>query len=60
MRRSITVLPRILVPMTVVRLHSPQRTELWQTWCMRWTENPENVVQLHEVPQKKTRKNFVI
>ncbi len=25
--------------------------ELWQTWCMRGTENPENVVRLHEVPQ---------
>ena len=24
--------------------------ELWQTWCMRRTENPENVVRLHEVP----------
>ena len=26
--------------------------ELWQTWCMRRTENPQNVVRLHEVPQK--------
>ena len=26
--------------------------ELWQTWCMRRTENPENVVRLHEVPQE--------
>ena len=25
--------------------------DLWQTWCMRWTENPENVVQFHEGPQ---------
>ena len=25
--------------------------ELWQTWCMRRTENPENVVRLHEAPQ---------
>ena len=24
--------------------------ELWQTWCMRGTENPENVVRLHEAP----------
>ena len=24
--------------------------ELWQTWCMRRTENPENVVRLHEAP----------
>ena len=24
--------------------------ELWQTWCMRRTENPENVVRIHEVP----------
>lgn len=26
--------------------------ELWQTWCMRWTENPVNVVRFHEVPLK--------
>ena len=25
--------------------------ELWQTWCMRRTENPENVVRLHEAPR---------
>ena len=25
--------------------------ELWQTWCMRRTENPENMVRLHEAPQ---------
>ena len=24
--------------------------ELWQTWCMRRTENPENVVRIHKVP----------
>ena len=24
--------------------------EFWQTWCMRRTENPENVVQFHETP----------
>ena len=30
----------------------PHKLELWQTWCMRWTENPDNVVQLHEVPQE--------
>lgn len=24
--------------------------ELWQTWCMRGTENPDNVVRLHEAP----------
>ena len=24
--------------------------ELWQTWCMRWTENPVNMVRIHEVP----------
>ena len=24
--------------------------EFWQTWCMRRTENPENVVRLHETP----------
>ena len=28
------------------------KRELWQTWCMRRTENPENVVRLHEVPQE--------
>ena len=28
--------------------------ELWQTWCMRGTENPENVVRLHEAPLKKS------
>lgn len=26
--------------------------ELWQTWCMCGTENPENVVRLHEAPLK--------
>ena len=37
----------------VVRIHLGQQSkELWQTWCMRRTENPENVVQLHEAPQK--------
>ena len=25
--------------------------ELWQTWCMRRTENPKNEVQLLEAPQ---------
>ena len=36
----------------VVRIHLGQLSkELWQTWCMRRTENPENVVQLHEAPQ---------
>ena len=28
--------------------------ELWQTWCMRKTENLENVVRLHEVPLNDT------
>ena len=28
----------------------PRQMELWQTWCMRWIEDPENVVRLHEVP----------
>lgn len=23
----------------------------WQIWYMRWTENPENVVRVHENPQ---------
>ena len=37
----------------VVRIHLGQQSkELWQTWCMRRTENPENVVQLHEAPQE--------
>ena len=35
-----------------VRILLPPLMELWQTWCMRRTENPENVVQLHEVPQE--------
>ena len=26
--------------------------ELWQTWCMRRTENPENVVRIHKVSQE--------
>ncbi len=26
--------------------------EFWQTWCMRRTENPENVVRIHKIPQK--------
>ena len=26
--------------------------ELWQTWCMRWTENPEKVVRLHPAPPR--------
>ena len=29
--------------------------ELWQTWCMRWTENPEKVVQLHPAPPKLSK-----
>ena len=33
-----------------IRLGQHDR-ELWQTWCMRKTENLENVVQLHEAPQ---------
>ena len=24
--------------------------DTWQTWCMRRTENPENVVRVHECP----------
>ena len=30
------------------------QTELWQTWCMRRTENPENVVRFHEAPLKNS------
>ena len=29
-----------------------RQMEFWQTWCMRGTENPENVVRIHEIPQK--------
>ncbi len=29
--------------------------DTWQTWCMRRTENPENVVRVHECPQVMTR-----
>ena len=25
--------------------------DLWQTWCMHGTENPTNVVRIHEGPQ---------
>lgn len=28
-----------------------RQLEFWQTWCMRGTENPENVVRVHEIPQ---------
>ena len=34
------------------------QTELWQTWCMRRTENPENVVRFHEAPQMKEEEFF--
>ena len=30
--------------------HESQTMEPWQTWCMRRTENPENVVRIHEAP----------
>ena len=30
---------------------STNEMELWQTWCMRRTENPKNVVQFREAPQ---------
>ena len=31
----------------IVRFYlAEQYKELWQTWCMRWTENPEKFVQL--------------
>ena len=33
---------------------SLRKKELWQTWCMRKTENLENVVRLHEVPLNDT------
>ena len=32
--------------------------ELWQTWCMRRTENPENVVRIHKVPQEDGQIRF--
>lgn len=25
--------------------------DIWQTWCMHWTENPANEVQFLECPQ---------
>lgn len=30
------------------------KKESWQTWCMRWTENPENAVRLREILQEIT------
>lgn len=40
---------------TVPRVRIPPlpREELWQTWCMRWTENPVNVVRIHEATLKQ-------
>lgn len=29
----------------------PLSKDTWQTWCMRRTENPENVVRVHECPR---------
>ena len=34
--------------------------EFWQTWCMRRTENPENVVRIHKIPQKKRTKRILL
>ena len=48
--RSLMVEWKILALQVNVRFISGRQTELWQTWCMRGTENPENVVRLHEVP----------
>ena len=33
--------------------------EPWQTWCMRGTENPENVVRVHGVPQNASLAQLV-
>ena len=38
-------------PEIEVRVLTEIQKEFWQTWCMRRTENPENVVRLHETPQ---------
>lgn len=27
--------------------------ETWQTWCMRWTENPINEVRFLEFPHNR-------
>ena len=27
-----------------------EQMEVWQTWCMRWTENPINEVRILELP----------
>ena len=32
--------------MTVRFYFAEQYKELWQTWCMHWTENPGKIVQL--------------
>ena len=37
-------------PAIEVRILSGAQMEFWQTWCMRRTENPENVVRFHETP----------
>lgn len=31
----------------------------WQTWCMRMTENPENVVRVHKCPHITSRYSSV-
>ena len=33
------------------RLRISNFLDLWQIWYMRWTENPVNVVRVHEDPQ---------
>lgn len=30
-----------------------EQMEVWQTWCMRWTENPINEVRLLELPHDR-------
>ena len=33
--------------------HKNKIKEIWQTWCMRRTENPKNVIRVHEFPLKR-------
>jgi hypothetical protein len=42
----------------LIEIIAPSQMELWQTRRMRRAENPENVVRLHEVPQKEKEKGF--
>ena len=53
--KNVSVVQRIghspTKPEIEVRVLTEIQMEFWQTWCMRRTENPENVVRLHETPQ---------